>query len=251
MTLKRELNDNRLGCRWATSASARRKQAGPGDTGGLGELGMNAELGTPVSTSDGRGIGTIDALIVERTTRRVRAVVIREGFLMHRRVRVPVTGLFVGAEEDLRCDISASHLASLPPFRAREVSGDLLTVQGSPSTPVSRSITATAEAAGWEEGRCAPRTEEMAGMVQQTDRENAVVEPGAPVVDEDGSRLGRVERITFDLRTGELGSVTFRGGFLGTAELAIPAAHVVVVDDDRVMLDVTRDQIDRTSVSPY
>lgn len=211
---------------------------------------MNAELGTPVSTSDGHGIGSIDAVIVGRTTGRVRAVTVREGFVVHHRIRLPLEDLFAGIEDDLRCDVAAADAASLPRFHASEIPDELIAVQGPPSSPVAGRQAVATEASSRGDGHAPVESSELSEMVRQADADNAVVGIGARVVGRDGSRLGRVERVTFDLRTGELGSVTFRGGFLGTAELAVPASHIVTVDDGEIVLDVSRDRLDALSVRP-
>ena len=211
---------------------------------------MNAELGLPVSTSDGHGIGPIDALIVERETRRVRAVVVREGLLVRHRVRVPVVDLVVGAAEDLRCRVAADDVGSLPAFGARQHAEHLLTVQSPTGGLVDTGSDGRSLTSRWSDETEVDLQVELEGMLGQTDADNVVVGAGAQVVAPDNSRLGRVERITFDLTTGEIGSVTFHGGFLGTAEYALPGDHVTAVDDDRVMVDVARADLERMSVSP-
>jgi len=215
---------------------------------------MRIELGARVSTADGKGIGTIEKLILDPDSGDVHSVVVRKGLLFHRDVEVELDDIVGWQDGAVRLRYAESELEGLrtfyegsyttpPPERSAEYASGYGYPTASLLWPSSWSGPVSGEPYGHD--AIGAVGDEVATMHREQDLGGAVVEEGSTVKSRDGEKLGEVHRLEFDPDTGRPTMLVIRKGFLFTEDVEVPANLISSVDDDVVYLDVRHDELEQ------
>lgn len=212
---------------------------------------MDIALGTHVQTSDHQDLGTVDRLILDPSSGKVRAAVVRKGFLLPNDVEIPLDTLASGPADEARVPYTADQLHHLPRFQPRNytapppeyippagypASGFYWPIGGfglmAPRGTVAPPLTADGNVLDRE------TSEEVQAALRRQDLENAVVDEGSTVMSRDEKKVGEVHQLAFDPATGLLTHIVVRKGFLFTKDMKLPAALIASVDDGVIYLAV-------------
>jgi sporulation protein YlmC with PRC-barrel domain len=208
------------------------------------------DLSARVLTSDGQDIGRVDKLIFDPEKRRVRAVAIRRGFILHRDVEVPVDDLQAGPGGELRLTRTADQVADLPPFDESSYTSpplDYVAPVGIPSVGVAWPVGVGSglSPATPESGLDRQVREEIAATLYARDFENEVVGEGATVKSRDGEKVGELHRISIEAETGRVLSLVVRRGVLFGEDVELPASAISSVGDGVVYLNLNAGELRR------
>jgi sporulation protein YlmC with PRC-barrel domain len=210
---------------------------------------MIIALGARVHTSDGEDLGTIDRLILDPTTSRVKAAVISKGILLPNEVEVPLSDLLSGPEDTLYVPYTADQVHSLPQFEPAAYTTPPVTY-GSPEGyppqalywPASYHVAvpyyANEAALGRSDAPDPGIAEEVDAALRRQDLENAVITEGSAVIGRDGQKVGELHQLHFDPHTRRLTSFVVRKGFLFGKDEELPVALIARVDDGVIYLTV-------------
>lgn len=202
---------------------------------------MQIVFGTPVVTSDGHEIGTVDRLILDPDSGDLKVVVIRQGRLWRHDVEAPVAAFASDDGGVLRLTLTAAQAAALPRFveSLYTAEADNLTARGAVSgidvaTAVDPlygaaipDVTAASLSAGADWGV----------FLTEEHLNNAVVGDGSAVRDPDGHGLGTLRELVFD-DARRLTRFVLRRGLLGHEVVTLPAALITAIDDGVMTLAV-------------
>lgn len=214
---------------------------------------MRTELGAHVRTSDGQDVGTIDRLILDPASRRVKAAVLRKGVILPRDVEVPLSALVPGADGAACLRSTAEQVADLPPFDESRYTGVLpvgyIPLFGYAEAgfywPVS-AINAGAALPPVSPDDPAAPTEapgERSAEARRQDRDNAVIQDGSMVVSRDEQQVGTVQQLVFDMESGHFSHLRVRRGFLFAETFDLPVGLIARVDDDIIHLIAAADDL--------
>lgn len=206
---------------------------------------MRLEIGTHVQTSDGQDAGTIDRLILDPATNRIKAAVLRKGLFLPHDTEVPVDMLEPGPDDTARLTCTAEQAAAFPEFFEATYTA---TPPAGAVPPLGYPPGAFYWPAGYGAGWPSPTAGALAGTavgreadaaLRRQDVENAVVGEGSAVLDRDGAMVGAVHRLVFDAATERLTRLVVRRGVIFTTDVELPATLIARVDDGAVSLGVT------------
>jgi sporulation protein YlmC with PRC-barrel domain len=209
---------------------------------------MRVEFGATVFTSDDHEVGSIDRLIVDTSTGRLRSVAIRQGRLLKHDIEVPLAAFQEADDGRLRLNVSAEGLGAFPRFDedqytrandqyARDLGSSPETYM-LPTTGFNVTIDTMADpsVAATEASR------QLELMYSQLDLENAVVGAGSPVRSSDGQEVGRLRSVSFD-DTGRARWFSVDGAAGAPADLTLPVTVVERVEDGAIDLKVAADWV--------
>jgi uncharacterized protein YrrD len=215
---------------------------------------MEIQLGKPVLARDGENIGTVDRLIVDKETHKVREFLVREGTLLQTD-RVVDVEMVTGIDDDgtVHLSIPSSEADSLQPF-----------VEDRYTTPADHEIEmmphawATGGAGGgplfW--GPAGPgRGEPGQGSMfepastpsapsepdRPVDQSSVVVDEGTNVVGSDGESLGKVDEVLYD-ESGEISGFHVKSGMIFTKRIEVPIRWVGDIRPDGIQLTMSADE---------
>jgi len=213
---------------------------------------MRVELGARVRTSDGKDVGTIDRLIVDSSNNKIKAAVIRKGFLLPRDVEVPLSALEPAPDGSIQLTYTADQVDKLPEFFESNYT----------ATPPAGYVPPADYPTGgiyWPIGYGffapppLPETDVSTGSgaldreareaLEWQDLENAVIGEGSDVVDRDGAKVGDIARLVFDADGHQLTSFVVRKGFIFTEDRELPASVITRVDDGIIYLRVGKQEL--------
>jgi uncharacterized protein YrrD len=213
---------------------------------------MPIALGTHVQTSDGQDAGTIDRLILDPATNRIKAAVIHKGFFLPHDVEMPLDDLDAAPGDTLRVPYTADQMAALPEFSEANYTA---TPPAGYIPPTGYPIAGLYWPAGYSAygmglspaigatiGDTAVGREGDAALRRQ-DLENAVVGEGSAVVDRDGEMVGDVHALVFDPDSGRLTGVVVREGIIFTKDVELPATLIAGVDDGVISLNALASEL--------
>jgi len=212
---------------------------------------MDIALGTHVRAGDEQDLGVVDRLILDPTSGRVRAAVIRKGFVLPHDVEIPLDALSSGPDGEVRVPYTADQIHTLPRFQPGNYTSPppaFVPPQGYPGTafywPIGSYGLAAPPAipeppitAGGTALDSAVSGEARAALRRQ-DLENAVIDQGSTVLSRDEQKVGEVHQLAFDPSSGLLTHIVVRKGFLFARETELPASLIAEVDDGVVYLAV-------------
>lgn len=220
---------------------------------------MEVQLGAAVRTAEGRDAGSVDKLIVDPSNGRVRAIVVRKGRLFPDDVEVPVGMLRPGEGSQVLLDCPAERFKDLPRFREAEYTelppempppvgyaaeGVLWPVGYGVYPDAGLPIPPTA-GEGFDRGYDQATRAEIDTIQREHALSNAVVDEGSDVYSREGEKVGEVHSLSFDTGTREPTELVVRQGFLFKHDFSLPASAIDSVDDDRVTLNLTREEIEQ------
>jgi uncharacterized protein YrrD len=205
---------------------------------------MHISLGMHVYTTDGEDAGTIDRLILDTATNRVKSVVVHKGLLLNRDAEIPLAELKIGNDGIVHLALSSRQLHRLPQFVEEEYMTPASSyVPPAPSAMDPLYISAGAPVpdldplATMQVGPDEVPDEARAAFFQQ-DLANAVVGVDSSVVARDGEQIGHVHSLVFHPDTGELESIMVKHGVLFSSDQTLSAALVDSIDDGVIYLKI-------------
>jgi uncharacterized protein YrrD len=215
------------------------------------EMSMDIQLEKPVLARDGEKIGTVDRLIVDKETHKIREFLVKEGTLLttDRIVDVELVTA-IDSEGTVHISIPSSEADSLQPF-----------VEDRYVTPAEHEINmmphawATGAAGGgplfW--GPAGPgRGEPGEGSMfepasvptgdeyvtdEPLDQASVIVDEGTNVVGNDGESLGKVDEVLYDDR-GEISGFRVTSGLIFTKRIEVPIRWVGDIRPDGIQLNL-------------
>jgi uncharacterized protein YrrD len=212
------------------------------------------ELGWEVYSKDGKKLGKVDRLILNSQNLHLEAFVIDRKLLSKDKLvaldlidhvdpgRV-VLSLTAEEAEGLPNFVESQYVEV--PDHDRLASPDLAPDAVGPGRVlnVAPPVEELAYRAGVPQAMAAPRASEPVLVnVRNIPEQDVVVSSGSDVVGVDGKKVGEVERVIFD-DDGGLKGVVVKAGFLFKHEVTIPSDLVAELDDDRILLRVTADDV--------
>src|SRR5262249_46661874 len=81
-------------------------------------------------------------------------------------------------------------------------------------------------------------------QITPDDTERPTIEPGTPVLDVNGDKIGQVHDVTVAADTGKPEQIVVRRGFLFHHDTVVPADLIKEVSDDGVMLTKTKSEVE-------
>ncbi len=210
---------------------------------------MRLCLGDRVWPLDGHEAGTVEWVLVEPTTLRVNAIVVRQGLILRHSVVIPRTELeLLDGHDSPRLAVrrTRAELAELPEFRRELYTGELLErLSGERASPFF--IPGWIPPASLEEPP-PPSAEvvELGEIVRTIDQANAVLHRGAAVVTAEGERVATLHALCADLPEGHLVEVRVRYG-LPPHELVLPREVLSSADDGVLYLRWWRADFERAA----
>ena len=194
------------------------------------------DIGADVYGADGNRLGTVSYVVVQPPTMRVTNLAIKTGALLGRIVVVPTDRILEVAAGDVFLSIKKEDLDSFP---------DYVEVDYQQPPP------------GWvpppdfyypPAAVLLPPTASVPEVVHV--RVNAPpgtrgIRDGQEVDTVDGHKVGSVDRVDVDLDSDRVTGFVVKEGFLFTRDTRIPIEDVEGIRDDKVILKLTKDQIDQ------
>ncbi|MCX2728468.1 hypothetical protein OO015_13340 [Thermomicrobium sp. 4228-Ro] len=208
---------------------------------------MRVCLGDVLRTIDGHDAGTIEWMLIDPSSLRVKSVVIRRGFILRHSLVVPLSELEVledGNTAGLVIRRTRAALDEFPEFQKELYTGELIQrLTGERTSPFY--IPQWIPPASLEEPPPpSPEVVELGEIVRTIDQANAVLHRGAAVVTAEGERVAHLHDLCAALPSGELVSVHVRYG-LPPHELEIPVEAVSSADDGVLYLRWWRTDFER------
>ncbi len=212
---------------------------------------MDIGLGMHVRTSDDKDLGTVDRLIVDPATRRVKAAVIRKGLFLPRDVELPLDEMLPGPDGHVRVNRTADVVGSMPEFHPDAYTippGDFSPPSSYPlgafAWPFNTSLVGEALPAMPLAPIDDPMVEaEARAALRREDLENAVIAEGSEVRGRDGTTIGHVHELSFDSQTGKLAHFVVRKGLLLRTDTTLPATLIAGAGDGVLTLSVDADDL--------
>jgi len=215
---------------------------------------MNIELGSKVTTADGKDVGTIDKLILDPEHADIHTFVVHKGLLFGKDVEIPVDAIVGQREGVVQIRYTKDQLDELPGFFADsyttpppERSTEYVSGYGYPSGSLLWPSRWSGPVAGEPYGHEAVGEvgDEVAAMHRAQDLSNAVIEEGSDVRSREGEKVGEVHQLVFDPASGQPTMLVIRKGFLFTEDIEVPSGLISSVDDGVVYLDARHDELER------
>jgi sporulation protein YlmC with PRC-barrel domain len=209
---------------------------------------MEITIGDPVHGRDGE-LGSVERFLIDPRTHTVEHIVVNPGVFQDERI-VPldqihgladgVIGVDFGSEEFKSCEVYSD---SVYHGRSRHDSGppaygNTTTSRGEFMMDETSALGSTAFMTGKPMGY--PGDEQTVS----DDEQFPSVAHGTEVVDVDGEKVGDVGSITVDATRGVPARFTLRRGLIFSNETEVPIAWFDRVLPGRVVLKVTKDQVD-------
>lgn len=196
---------------------------------------MKIHLGARVECR-GERVGTVKRVVLDQTSFDVRQIVIAlGGLIVSREVVVPAAQIYDANDEAITLDLSAEEAAALPD------------VDDAPPVPADGD---EGELGGL--GALGPLShmEPAIGAVYVAPELAArEISAGTPVY-AGGEKIGEISEVIFDASDKAATAFVVERGALFTRRFEIPADWVSAIEDDRVLLNRTREQVDQVGQGP-
>jgi sporulation protein YlmC with PRC-barrel domain len=200
---------------------------------------MRFVFGAHVRTRDGHTVGTIDRLILDPETGDLKSVAIRQGFILHHDIEVPISSFDAGDGDDLRLAVTEAGDDYAPKYGAPQ--GNVVYPGGGLYAPIVNDDAAYA----------IQGAEQMGVAFSEEDLENAVIGDGNDVISSDGEKVGELHELAFDPAGRRLTQFTLRRELFLGESVALPASLIARIDDGKITLRTRVDWLDAwLSVAP-
>jgi len=212
-------------------------------SGGISQMDIN--IGADVIGSDGK-LGQVHRVIVDARTDRVTDLIVKHGFIWGNERVMPLTHVSKVENGAIHVDLDEKHFAILDGFTDDRYRAPDMQYNGPPgfnNTDFLMDVmVAEGSAAGL--GQALPPMGFPGGQqLTPDDMSRPAVQPGTPVMDKDGEKIGEVHEFGMAADTGAPTHLTVRSGFLFHSDTTIPVELIAEISDDGIMLNVTKDQV--------
>ena len=194
---------------------------------------MLIDIETEVITKDGHRVGKVDRVVMDPRTLTVTHIVIHKGLFLTRDILVPVGDIDQASRRAVYLKVTAAELEKMPDFIEKEF------VSPPQAAPIGPYVPAGVL---WPTGYSyAPAIirEERHVPEQEVD-----ITEGTDVLCADG-KIGIVDEVMFDVKTGRVTSFIVRQGTFLTHDVAIPDSWVKHADGNAVELGCTKEEVER------
>lgn len=209
---------------------------------------MLVPFGTHVVDREGKGVGTVNRLVLHPYSRQVVAIVVQQGVVDRREIVVPLNKV-LSFGDDVRLTLKAAKLAGVELFNTPS----LKPMPDSWKMPEGFDLRSFFLVAGdgWTESvlpfvLTSPTVSGTPAFIPDPDAADAAPEPaiaaGTPVYDNASRRIGEVTKAELDAASGRVTRVFVRQGLLFRKETAIPASLIASVGE-RITLSVNADEV--------
>lgn len=207
---------------------------------------MDIQLQAPVLSREGVDLGKIDRVIFDPQTGETKSVVVHKGLILARDVSIPTTCIRVAAPTRVELTLSKEEVDRLPDFVEADYTWPPESWTAPYGWPPGAVMWGTSYGIGYPYAAPNPQPvpDEVAELVRQEDRQNAVVGEGAEVLAKDGEKVGSVQNVLVDTTTRRPARVVLRRGFLFTEDVELPGEWVASFDDERVTLNVDKTTVE-------
>lgn len=219
---------------------------------------MQIEFGDEVYSSDGAKLGTVVGLVINAQNERVQGIVLGEGLFNQDERLVEISAVTATGNKRVQLSTTEANAAKFPPFVRTDYverprtppPGEVILPAGGVGGPVfyDSSLTATGYTnypgtdSFFDPAPIDPPVVETRSNLSELD---VVLRQGRDVVGSDGNKIGSIDEVLLD-DSGAITGFVVQAGFLFHHDLSIPASAVSEYDDERVVLNVTSDEADRT-----
>ncbi|CAG0937530.1 hypothetical protein TFLX_06466 [Thermoflexales bacterium] len=204
---------------------------------------MQFNRGANVVTSDGKGAGHVDRVVLDPKTKEITHLVIRRGLLQKEDRVVPINVVTSKYGGELTLELPSTEFEGLPVFEEEQLipvnenqSGDPSSTALSPAYPGG--------AAGFANTGPQYRRETHLNIPDQT----VALKEGARVVDHDNVEVGQVAQVLTGTPPVEVSHFLIAKGLLVKEHRLIPAEWVESLRDDEVQLTVTADAVEKLPI---
>lgn len=232
---------------------------------------MRYNLGAKVYTSDGQEIGTISRLVVDPRRDEVEEFVVEKGFFVSHDVIIPIGQVrdHIGNddEHEIHLAMTAEDVKKLPQFEEVRYVGapddmypGLLGSGLAPGAaglggggwlwPASAYEPAQSPQSPTDAAADAPRSpfSTMDERVEDSRPGRAFLSTGTDVVAH-GDKIGTVDELVVDERTGKVTELIVKKGLFGGKEIRIPTQFIESIGDDAVHVALDQSRLERFTVS--
>ena len=222
---------------------------------------MDIELNKPVVTTDGEEIGTVDRLIVEQDSLKIREFVVQQGTFLSSDKIVDVEQIAnVGADGTIHLKLSQDQVDDLNEFvESRYVKPSPEQESLMPQTwaagagghgalfwgPAGPGRGYPGEGSMFEPAPSDPPPMEPATSVDQT---AAVLAEGVEVLSRDGDSVGTIQEVHYNAN-GEVTAITVEQGWISKDRLTISMDMVDAYGPEGVKLSATKEEAEKAGTA--
>lgn len=213
-------------------------------------INMDIHLEKPVIGRDGEQIGTVDRLIVDKETHKIREFMVKEGVILQTDRIVDVSNVErIDDDGTVHISVASDEAESLPPFvetqytqptdqelntmphlwAAGGVGGGPLFWAPAPSGRGETHGDTLFDPAPVDPGPYEPE--------RPVDQQSVVIDEGTNVVGSDGEAVGTVDEVFYD-NSGEISGFRVTSGMLFTKKIDVPIRWVNDVRPDAIQLSL-------------
>jgi sporulation protein YlmC with PRC-barrel domain len=200
------------------------------------------ELGTTVYTNDDVNIGTIDRLIVDPRAGTLQGFVVRKGLALQRDVVIPAADVAPDEYDDmagiLRLTISAKDTDRLLAYQEESYAQPPATTKTPGVLWPAPVYYPDPNARGHREEKHAARA-----RIEQTHPASALLRTGTKIVGRDGTKIGTVDELVANDRTGTITELVANKGLLDPDQVRIPVQLIDTVTDDTIYVALDKDGV--------
>ena len=192
------------------------------------------DIGADVMDSGGNKVGTATYIVVRPPEMQMTDIVVSTGAILGRDVVVPLHSVREVAEGKVYLSIDQDQLKTYPDYieiNYQQPPGGWVPPAG-PYYPATGVL--------WPVGASYP---EASSVRVNTPPGTVGISEGKEVESSDGKKVGSVDALETDPMSNEVTGFVVKRGFLFTHDTLLPTTAVSAVHDGKVILDVTKDQV--------
>lgn len=194
------------------------------------------DIGADVLTVDGEKVGSVVYVVVQPETMRLTDIVVSTGAILGRDIVVPIDAVTGVAAGEVRLSMDRGQLEGCPDYV------EIRFKQPPESWMPAGGFTYPAQAMVWPAGTNYPEPE---SVTVNAPPNTVGVHRGMDVESSDRHKVGTVDAVDADPSTDEVRGIVVKQGFLFTHDTIIPVTAVAGVENDKVTLNLTRDEVRR------
>jgi len=195
------------------------------------------EVGADVVCSDGEKVGSVDFVVVDPASFHITDVVVSTGPVLGRDIIVPLGSVERIEPKRVVLTLDKPALERCPDYVEINYQSLPTAWPGYGMAGLSYPPDAVLAPGSMDVG-------EAGGHVNAPEGTVGLYE-GMEVNSSDGHRVGRVDALDLDDASESVKAIVIKHGLLHSHEIRIPIEHVSTVEEDRVQLDIRKDEIER------
>jgi sporulation protein YlmC with PRC-barrel domain len=190
--------------------------------------------GEDVMGSDGEKLGTVAYVVVNPNDMHITDIVVSTGAILGRDVVVPTHDVDRVAEGSVYLTLDKEGL------RACKDYVDVEYRQPPTDWAPAAGMAYPAGAMLWPTSTYYPQA---ASVTVNAPKGTVGLSQGMEVVSSDGHKVGSIDALVVDPESGDVTEIVIKEGFIFTHDTGIPATRIATIEPDRVVLNLTEDQV--------